>query len=98
EELLDLARYPNVVVKVTSAPSFSRDPYPFNDIHPFLRQIYDAFGARRMLWGTDITRLRGTYSECLALFREALGFLTSEDREWVLGQAAAVALNWPEDL
>jgi predicted TIM-barrel fold metal-dependent hydrolase len=96
DALLALARYPKVLVKTTSAPSYSAESYPYRDIHPFLRRIYDAFGARRLLWGSDITRLRGTYRECLALFQEALDFLSDEDREWILGKTAAEALHWPE--
>jgi predicted TIM-barrel fold metal-dependent hydrolase len=95
DELLSLARHANVLVKTTSAPSYSAEPYPFRDLHPFLRQIYDAFGPRRMLWGSDLTRLTSTYQECLNLFQEALDFLSTEDREWILGRAAAAALNWP---
>jgi len=96
DDLLALARYPNVRVKTTSAPSYSEQPYPFSDIHPFLRRIYLAFGPRRLLWGSDITRLRGTYPECLALFKEGLDFLSSDDKEWVLGKTAAEVLHWPE--
>jgi L-fuconolactonase len=97
DELLALARYPNVLVKTTSAPSYSEQDYPFSDVHPYLRQIYDVFGARRLLWGSDITRLHCTYRQCLDLFREALDFLTDEDREWILGRTAAEALRWPEN-
>ncbi len=96
DDLLALARYPNVLVKVTSAPSYSDEPYPFRDLHPFLRRNYETFGPRRLLWGSDITRLRGTYRECLALFQEALDFLSAEDKEWILAKAAAEALEWPE--
>ena len=95
-DLLALAAFPKVSVKVTSVPNFSTEPYPFRDLHPFLRRIYDAFAARRLLWGADLTRLAGTYRECLDLFSEGIDFLSAEDREWVLGKAAAEALNWPE--
>lgn len=96
DDLLSLARYPNVRVKVTSAPSYSTQEYPYANIHPYLRRIYDAFGPRRLLWGSDITRLHGTYRQCLDLFREALDFLSADDREWILGKALAETLNWPE--
>ena len=42
--LLALARHPNVAVKATGAPGYCSGPYPFTSMHPFLRQIYDAFG------------------------------------------------------
>jgi predicted TIM-barrel fold metal-dependent hydrolase len=91
-----LARYPEVRVKVSSAPCFSNDPYPFKDIEPFLRRLYDAYGARRLMWGADLApRLTSTYLECLNHFREGLPFLKESDKEWILGKATAKALNWP---
>jgi predicted TIM-barrel fold metal-dependent hydrolase len=97
DELLDLARYPNVTVMVSSAPCFSNEPYPFRDLHPYLRRIYDVYGPRRMLWGADLSRLTSSYSECLDLFRHALDFLSDDNKEWILGRALAEALNWREE-
>lgn len=96
DDLLALARYPNVFVMVSSAPCFSNEDYPFRDLHPYLRRIYDAYGPRRILWGSDLSRLKGTYKECLDLFRYELDFLSEDDKEWILGRALAEALNWPE--
>lgn len=96
DDLLRLAKLPNVHVKVSSAPNYSDESYPFRDIRPYLRQIYDSFGSRRMLWGSDITRLRGSYRECVLLFKEALPFLGDDDREWILGKSLAETLHWPE--
>jgi predicted TIM-barrel fold metal-dependent hydrolase len=93
--LLALARHPNVVVNVSSAPCFSNQRYPFADLHPYLRRIYDAFGARRMLWGSDLSRLTSSYRENLELFSLALDFLKPAEKEWVLGRALAETLNWP---
>lgn len=95
-DLLALARCPRVHIMVSSAPCFSNEPYPFRDLHPFIRSIYDAFGARRMLWGADLSRLTSTYRECLNLFQEALDFLSVQDKELVLGKGLAEVLNWPE--
>jgi predicted TIM-barrel fold metal-dependent hydrolase len=94
--LLALAKYPNVTVKTTSAPSNSAEAFPYRDVHPFLRRMYDAFGPQRLMWGSDITRLKGTYEECLRLFRDELEFLSEDDKEWILGKSLANVLNWPE--
>ena len=94
--LLALARYPNVWVKTSCAPTHSDEDFPYRDIHPHLKRIYDAFGARRLLWGSDITRLKGTYEENLRLFRDELPFLSAEDKEWILGKSLAEVLNWPD--
>ena len=96
DDLLTLARYPNVVVNVSSAPCFSNEPYPFRDTQPFIRRIYDGFGPRRMLWGADLSRLPVPYAECLAQFQDALDFLSAEDKEWILGKSLAEVLKWPE--
>ncbi|MGE3908889.1 MAG: amidohydrolase [Chloroflexota bacterium] len=93
--LLALAKYPNVWVKTSCAPTHSDDVFPYPDLHPHLQRIYEAFGAQRLLWGSDITRLRGTYDECLRLFTEALEFLSDEDKEWILGKSLAEVLRWP---
>jgi predicted TIM-barrel fold metal-dependent hydrolase len=96
DDLLRLAKLPNVSVKVSSAPNYSSEPYPYRDIHPHLRRIYDSFGPRRMMWGSDVTRLRGSYRDCVQLFKEALPFLSDADREWILGKSLAETLHWPE--
>jgi predicted TIM-barrel fold metal-dependent hydrolase len=96
DDLLKLARHPKVFVNVSSAPCFSREKFPFRDIEPYLRRIYDVFGPRRMLWGADLSRLTSTYRECLEHFSRGLDFLSEADKEWILGRTLAQVLNWPE--
>jgi predicted TIM-barrel fold metal-dependent hydrolase len=52
-----LAKYPNVAVKATGQPGYAEDVYPFRSFHQHLHRCFDAFGAERMFWGTDITRM-----------------------------------------
>lgn len=96
DDLLALAHLPNVLIKVSSAPNYSEDPYPYADIHPHLKRIYESWGPRRMMWGSDITRQRGSYRDSVRLFSEALDFLTPIDCEWILGKTLADALRWSE--
>ncbi|NYT35353.1 amidohydrolase family protein [Allopusillimonas soli] len=96
EKLITLSRYPNVSVKVSAVPCYTTQPYPFSNLKPFLRQIYDAFGPRKLMWGSDYTRLPCTYQECLDHFRYALDFLGDEDKDWILGGTIAELLRWPE--
>jgi predicted TIM-barrel fold metal-dependent hydrolase len=98
DDLIALARNQAVCVKVGNAPNRSRLPYPFEDVHPYLRRIYNAFGPRRMLWEADFTQLtRNTYAECLRLWQEGLPFLSAEDKDWILARSAAEVLKWPQD-
>ena len=96
DELVRLARYPNVFVNVSCVPNYSNEQYPFWDTHPVIRRIYDVFGPRRMLWGADLSRLRCSYRDCLAQFQEALDFLQADDKAWILGKSLADVLKWPE--
>ena len=57
--LLALAKFPNVAVKVTGAPCLSLEPYPYRDLWPHLHRIVDAFGPERVMWGSDIHRIHG---------------------------------------
>ncbi len=56
-QLLALAKHPNIAVKTTGGPQYVTDPYPFKSLQKHYHAIYDAFGPRRMFWGTDITRM-----------------------------------------
>ena len=95
DEVLALARYPTVAVKPSALPCYTKESYPFPGLHRHIRRVYDAFGPRRMLWGTDYSRLPYPYGQAITLFTEALDFLTAEDKEWIMGRAAAEWLGWP---
>ena len=90
-----LARYPNVAVKASGAPSFSREPYPFADTHEPLHRLFEAFGPQRTFWGTDLTRMRCTYYECIHHFTDHLSWLRGDDLEWVMGRGICEWLDWP---
>ena len=93
-ELLALAKYPNVAVKASGAPSYSSAPYPFSNIQNYLRQIYDAFGPQRMFWGTDITRMSCSWRQCVTHFTEELPWLSESDKELIMGGALCDWLGW----
>lgn len=94
--LLALARNANVSVKTSAAPCYDSGGYPFSRITPYLQQIFDTFGPRRMFWGSDFSRLPCSYSECVDHFLYELDFLRGEDKALVMGGALSQALRWPE--
>lgn len=55
--VLQLAIHPNVTVKITGMPALSHQPFPFADLHDAVHRTLGAFGADRMMWGTDWTRV-----------------------------------------
>jgi predicted TIM-barrel fold metal-dependent hydrolase len=94
DTLLALARCPNVAVKATAVPSMSAQPFPFADTHAHLEKFLDAYGASRMFWGTDITRMQSSWLQCVQLFTEHLPWLKGRDLELVMGDAVAQWVTW----
>jgi len=96
DEVVALARYPNVSVKLSSAPTYSFDPYPWRDMTEHLKRCFDAFGPQRCYWGTDITNAiaKSTYRQRITHFTEELDFLSEEDKDWVMGRAILARLGW----
>lgn len=94
DELLALAKLPNVAVKATGVPAYSTEPYPFRNLHDGLRQIFDAFGPKRLFWGTDITRMPCSYRQCVTLFTEELPWLKGRDLEDVMGRSLTEWIGW----
>lgn len=57
-DLLSMAKYPNVYVKLCGTPIISEDDYPYHDIWNYIHKIMHAFGPERCLWASDMTRQR----------------------------------------
>ena len=83
-----------MAVKATGAPGYSSEAYPFTKMQTYLRQIYDAFGPRRMFWGTDITKMPCSWRECVTMFTEELPWLSDQHKPLVMGQALCAWWGW----
>jgi L-fuconolactonase len=90
-----LAKYPNVAVKASGVPSLSAEIYPFRDVHEPMRRLFDAYGPKRMFWGTDLTRMPCSYCECIDLFTKEMPWLKGDDLEGVMGRGVCEWLGWP---
>jgi predicted TIM-barrel fold metal-dependent hydrolase len=94
DELVALAKLPNVAVKATGAPRYSTEPYPFRNIQDGLHRIFDAFGPKRFFWGTDLTRMPCSYRQCVTFFTEELPWLAGEELEDVMGRGLCQWIGW----
>ena len=94
DQLLAIAACPNVSVKVSSMPSYAADAYPHTSLHPYLRRVHQAFGPKRMFWGSDLSRLRGPYRQCVTMFTEGMDWLPQQDLEWIMGRGLCEWLGW----
>jgi len=91
--VLELARFPNVAVKASGLPTHSELPFPFPDLSSPLRALLGVFGPERVFWGSDLTRLRCSYSEAV----DMMPGLIPDDRirRLVMGEALSDWIGWP---
>lgn len=94
DDMLALAKHPNVAIKATGAPSYSTDVYPYRNIHPYIKRIFESFGPRRMFWGTDLTRMPCSYRQCVTMYTEEMPWLKGEDLELVMGRGICEWIGW----
>jgi predicted TIM-barrel fold metal-dependent hydrolase len=88
--LCALAKYPQVRIKLSGFYALGEAKPPHLDLAPLIRRVYEAFGPRRLMWGSDCPFLltRETYEDAISLIRDRLDFIPSEDKEWILGRTA----------
>lgn len=108
DDLIGLAKYPNVYVKLCGAPLLSDETYPYADVWPFLDRVFEAYGFDRVMWGSDYTRPRSanlpkgdrprrrgiTYAENLNFILHS-DHLSYQEKSMVLGGAARKLFNLP---
>jgi predicted TIM-barrel fold metal-dependent hydrolase len=94
-KVLELAKFPNVMIKVSGACTLSREPYPFSDIWDPLARVFDAWGFERCLWGTDWTRAFAVvnYEQATRPFLDT-DRLSDSERAMLMGGACAKAYGW----
>jgi predicted TIM-barrel fold metal-dependent hydrolase len=92
--LLALCNYPNVGAQACCLLFYTTQPYPFRNLHDHIRKAYDAFGPKRLFWGTDLSRLPCSYRQGVTLFTEELPWLTPSDLEWIMGRGVCDWLGW----
>ncbi|MBX3054022.1 MAG: amidohydrolase family protein [Caldilineaceae bacterium] len=95
QPILDLAAHDNICFKLSDVKGRSQQPFPFTDVHPFIRALLDAFGTERTIWGTGYPghhRTRHNWlslADELRLIQEGLPFLTPAQADRILGDNAA---------
>ena len=94
-KVLELARQPNIAIKITGACTLSREAYPFKDIWDPLARIFDAFGIDRCMWGTDWTRAVKllTYQQGVDAFRNS-DRLSESDKRTLMGGTLRRVYKW----
>ena len=103
-QLLALAQYPNVYMKIHGLGEICPRPMPFPqpmrfpNVPPFMKMAYDAFGPSRLMWGSDFPPVAGRegYRNALGWTMEHLTFCSADDKAWVFGKTATSLFKFAE--
>lgn len=95
DQLIALKRYPKLFVKISHSWSLSKQPYPYLDSQEQIKRLYNAFGPRRLMAGSDwpLVERYCTYAQAIDIARKRIAFLSDEDRRWICGGTSARV--WP---
>ena len=93
---LAVSHYPNTYIKVgglgeiSARPPVLRTKFAFDHVPPLLELAYDAFGPRRMMWGSDYPPVseREGYRNALHGVMDHPALRDQTDRKWIMGQTA----------
>jgi len=98
DDLAAFADLTNVFIKISALPEVSRDPFPFPDLHRHLAWAAAAFGAERLIWGSNwpVESIACSYSETWSWILES-GILDNSEIDQVLGGTMAQILRWAKD-
>lgn len=75
-----LSEQDNVYVKLSSLPRSAEQPWPYSDLHGYVRNLIEWFGPERLMIGSDYPWMDrwGSYEECLFWIEET-EFLSARD-------------------
>lgn len=94
--LTSMSKLPKVFVKISHSWSLSKQPYPWLDAQKLQQDLLRAFGAQRLMWGTDwpvIENSHARYAQALTQVRDDMKFLSEDDKSWILSKT--VERVWP---
>lgn len=87
DALCGMAKLPNVFVKTSAFYALGSKRPPYRDLLPMIQRLLDAFGAERLMWGSDCpyqVAAPHTYEASIALVRDHLDGISAETRRHLL--------------
>ncbi|HET6216662.1 MAG TPA: amidohydrolase family protein [Acidobacteriaceae bacterium] len=88
--LCALAKYPQVYVKLSGFYALGQATPPHVDLIPLIEHVYEAYGPKRLMWGSDCPFLvaHEAYADGISLIHDRIDFIPSGDKDWVLSRTA----------
>jgi L-fuconolactonase len=74
----------NTYVKISSLPRSATEPWPYRDLHEYIRKLLDWFGPERLMLGSDYPWMDkwASYEECLSWIQET-EFISARDLSYL---------------
>ncbi|MBX3011940.1 MAG: amidohydrolase [Caldilineaceae bacterium] len=90
QQVMALARYPNLTIKLPGFGEFCALPHPFAHIPPLVEMTLEAFGPQRIMWGSDWPPVssREGYDNSLRFPLAYLAQLSPTEQAWIFGETA----------
>jgi len=97
--VVSLAAFDNVAIKISGACTLSHQPFPYQDIWAPLGEVFSAFGFDRCMWGTDWTLATKllTYEQGVEAFR-VTDQLSDSERSTLMGGSLEKIYKWSPDV
>lgn len=87
--LFDLAKYPNLYLKITSRNTAEARQGKATP-ETFFARVVEAFGAHRLAWGSNYPATEGTLKDLVEELKQSIAFLPNEDQHWIMARTAQV--------
>jgi L-fuconolactonase len=96
KQIKEIATFPNVHCKISGLLTEANwKTWSAKDFYPYLDVVFEAFGADRLLFGSDwpVMLLSGIYVQWKSLLEKYMENMTEEDRQNVFGENAMSFYN-----
>lgn len=90
KQVMALAQYPQLTIKLPGFGEFCELPHPFAEIPPLVELTLEAFGVERIMWGSDWPPVssREGYDRSLQFPLDYLNALSDIEKTWIFGKTA----------
>ncbi len=98
--IADLARHPNVAVKLSGLVTEAGPYWEIDDLRPYAEDLLESFGPERIMFGSDwpVCLLAASYDQVAHCAEELTAHLSSSERAMIFGATAAQWYGLDEQL
>ncbi len=93
ESVVRLHRRPNVIMKISGIPYSSKQPWPHLDAKPRVKELYDAFGPGRLIWG-GLGHNMADYKKAQDQFNQFFDYASEASKDLIRGANAMRLYGW----